>query len=509
MFEVKDIDLAGRIGILSSRNTSIETPAFMPVIDPIRQEVSLKEIQEIGFNQIITNAYLILKRFGDKAVKHGIHGILGFDGLIMTDSGAYQILEYGGIDVNQEAIVKYQIAIKSDIGVILDHPTGDVDFTEAKKSVELTLKRAREAEGIIINTDMIWVLPIQGGRHFDLVEYSARKSKQFKFYGMYGIGSPTVFLEKYRYDTVIEIIYRAKKHLPPGKPVHLFGAGHPLILPFAVALGIDTFDSASYILYARDDRYMTEFGVYRLKDLEYLPCNCPICSRYSIDEIRNMGKRERTRVLALHNLYVIERIIRRIKQAIREGRLWEFLEEVSRRHPQAYSAFRKMINYYTYLEKFTPRVKGIVRGIKVYSEESLYNPKIARFRDRSVNLRLPSPSIYNSRVRFYPISRNTECASSEKEFKVYYGPYIGVIPAPLCGIYPSTQFDYPTIVPNTIIEDLVLLLLRYISKLRSSGFRYITIMYDNNLEWSVKVIERLRILSTKINIEISPLNEDY
>ncbi|MEB3780601.1 MAG: tRNA guanosine(15) transglycosylase TgtA [Desulfurococcales archaeon] len=492
MFEVKDVDLAGRIGILSSRGKRIETPAFMPVVDPIRQELPLEQIRNAGFDQIITNAYLILKRFGERAVEEGIHGILGFNGMIMTDSGAYQILEYGSIDVSQEEILHYQIAIGSNIGVILDHPTGDVGLEEARRSVEITLNRAKEAEDLISGTDLIWVLPIQGGRHFDLVEYSAMKSKHFKSYGMYGIGSPTVFLERYMYDVVLEIIYRAKKHLPPGKPVHLFGAGHPLILPFAVALGVDTFDSASYILYARDGRYMTEYGVYRIEDLEYLPCNCPVCSRYSASEFRDMPREERTRLLALHNLYTINRMIRRIKQSIREGRLWELLEEVSKRHPQAYSTFQKILNYNDYIERFTPRVKGIVKGLRVYNIESLYNPKISRFRFKLLKLKPPPPSIYEGKASFYPLTRNTECSRSDREFTVYYVPYIGIIPSPLCGVYPSTQFDYPHTVPSNIIEDLASNIRSYISLLRSMGFTDINIYYVENIEWSVRIARLLR-----------------
>ncbi len=270
MFEIRDVDLAGRIGRIYTAHGAVETPAFFPVIDVYRQEVSVEEVRAAGFGQVITNAYLLWKRFGREAAEKGVHGILGFQGVVMTDSGAYQILEYGGVELSQEEAIEYQKRLGSDIAVILDIPTGDVGRREAEESVRETIRRAVEARGMIEGDERIWVYPVQGGRYFDLVEESARVGSRLGYYRMYGIGSPTVFLERYMYHVVVEAVYRAKKHLPWGRPVHLFGAGHPLVLPYAVALGVDTFDSASYILYAREGRYITEHGVYRIEDLDYL-----------------------------------------------------------------------------------------------------------------------------------------------------------------------------------------------------------------------------------------------
>jgi len=209
LFEVKDVDLAGRIGRLYTKSGVIETPAFFPVIDPVRQEVDLNLIKEAGVGQVITNAYLLLKRTGGS--RADVHKILGGEGPVMTDSGAYQILEYGKVDVDQDTILEYQKAIGSDIGVILDVPTGNVDRDKAEASVAETLRRARDALRVIdpANDETIWVLPVQGGRYLDLVDASAREAAKLP-YRMYGIGSPTVFLEEYRYDVVVEIVYAAK-----------------------------------------------------------------------------------------------------------------------------------------------------------------------------------------------------------------------------------------------------------------------------------------------------------
>ena len=78
--------------------------------------------------------------------------------------------------------------------------------------------------------------------------------------------------------SLADMILTAKKGLPLERPLHLFGAGHPSMFALAVALGCDLFDSAAYALYARENRYMTENGTWRLNDLDYFPCSCPRCS---------------------------------------------------------------------------------------------------------------------------------------------------------------------------------------------------------------------------------------
>jgi len=490
MFEIKDVDLAGRIGRLTTKSGTIETPAFFPVIDILRQEVSPAEIKEVGFDQVITNAYLTLRRFGEEAVEKGIHNVLGFDGVVMTDSGAYQILEYGRIRVGQDEIIRYQDSIGSDIAVILDIPTGDVPREKAEESVRITLERARQAIEAIKDTKPLWVLPVQGGRYLDLIRKSAREAKElFEHYQLAGIGSPTVFMEKYRYRIVTDMIAAAKEELPGGKPVHLFGAGHPIIITLASALGVDTFDSASYIIYARDDRYMTEYGVERLERLDYFPCECPVCTRYTPSQLREMPKRERTRLLALHNLYVIKKAIDRVKQSIREGRLWELIEETAAKHPRAYEAFRGFRRYSpALLAKSTPRAKGVVRGMRFYRSESAWNPRILLFRGK-VEKYLREAGVRNAILAPYPVSAE-ECprgAPLGDPARLYYVPYLGLVPEPLCGVYPTIHFDYPSDdPPEDVLDELVSYVVGAVGRL---GLHIVEIRGGDG--WRRRVAERL------------------
>ncbi len=521
-FEIRDVDLGGRIGRLYTKSGYIETPAFFPVIDIERQEVPVREVADVGFKQVITNAYLILKRYGWEAAEKGVHGILGFDGIVMTDSGAYQILEYGEIEVDQKTIIRFQQEIGSDIAVILDIPTGDVERSLAERSVAETLRRAREAVQLIKDdSERVWVLPVQGGKYYDLVEASAREAAGLhQYYKMFGVGSPTVFLERYLYDVVIEAVYRAKKWLPGGRPVHLFGAGHPLIIYFAVALGVDTFDSASYILYARDGRYITEWGVYRLEELDYFPCSCPVCSRYTPQDLREMAREDATRLLALHNLYVIASAVRRVKQAIREGRLWEVLEEAGRSHHSAARLLRVMRRYRSLLEAGVHRGRGRVKGIRAYGTESLGDPRLNSFRREALRTSVQALEKFKPReVAVKPMVTKLEPSECEKEATAsrdsmifFYMPYVGVFPTELCGVYPSIQIDYPGAqepeeVVDRLIADVWALLLEAVNR----GVKA-RLYFCASRDWSVKVAlaikERVEGLQTRLKAGVEVLGEE-
>ena len=149
-FEVRHSDLGGRIGKLNTAHGVIDTPAFIPVVHPIKQMVDVKLIKKMGFRAIITNAYITLKRYGDDARKKGIHRIIDFDGIVMTDSGGYQVLEYGNIDIGPIEMAKFEIDIKTDIAVPLDKPTGfGLEYSKAIKYVNQTISNVKETVEVI------------------------------------------------------------------------------------------------------------------------------------------------------------------------------------------------------------------------------------------------------------------------------------------------------------------------------------------------------------------------
>ena len=94
MFEVRYTDLAARIGRLETPHGSVETPAFVPVVHPVRQTISPQFLKKMGFDLVITNAYITFRHYGDEARKRGIHDIIGFDGSVMTDPAEKPLKTY-------------------------------------------------------------------------------------------------------------------------------------------------------------------------------------------------------------------------------------------------------------------------------------------------------------------------------------------------------------------------------------------------------------------------------
>ena len=117
MFEIIKCDLAGRIGILHTNHGKVETPAYVPVIHPVNQSIPLKKFKELDFDLVITNAYITKNHYGQEAIKRGIHDIIGFDSSVMTDSGGYQVLEYGGVKVSASEMAEFETKIKTDIAI--------------------------------------------------------------------------------------------------------------------------------------------------------------------------------------------------------------------------------------------------------------------------------------------------------------------------------------------------------------------------------------------------------
>jgi 7-cyano-7-deazaguanine tRNA-ribosyltransferase len=180
--------------------------------------------------------------------------------------------------------------------------------------------------------------------------------------------------------------------------------GNPLILSLLVAIGYDIFDSASYAIYAKDGRYMTEWGVKQIEELDYLPCDCPICLSVDVDELKTMAGEERVGLLARHNLYMIRREMNAIKQAIRENRLWELVQQRARAHPKVLeSLIRAFKDGWGYFKAVDPVRK---RAALFYSgEETILRPELRRALER-VRERLGCNRIPSALSETYPFGQS-------------------------------------------------------------------------------------------------------
>jgi len=447
MFEIKKSDLAGRIGILHTNHGKVETPAYVPVIHPVRQSIPAKKIREMGFDLVITNAFITMKQYGNDAITKGIHKIIDFDGAIMTDSGGYQVLEYGNIDVDYKSMAAFEKEIKTDIAIPLDRPTGfGLPKKRARDYVAHTLKVSKETLESSEKNGQIWVGPIQGSEYSDLVKQSTRALVGYG-YQMLALGSPVEFMESYEYQKLAKMIITAKKEIPDGLPLHLFGAGHPLTIPLAVALGCDTFDSASYMLYAKHDRYITEEGTSHLDEISYFSCTCEVCTRFKPKEMQSLSKEERIDKIALHNLYSIKSEVDRVKEAIHEGRLWEYAFKKAHSHPKLFEATPVLTNNTSFFIEKTPRFKE--NAVFLFAKEDQFRPEVARFHqivrkfktDKKTLVIVPDGGVrpfylsdeYNKLKRKF---------GSEKDLVQFcqYNPFLGIIPLELSDMYPAAHY---------------------------------------------------------------------
>ncbi len=383
VFEVRDWDAAGRLGELAvpRSGVTVETPALMPVVNPHVQTLDPGRLgPEFGAEILITNAYVLhgSDDLREEVLQRGIHDVLDFDGAVVTDSGSFQLAEYGDVDVDTEEIIQFQIDIGSDVGTPVDIPTPpDVGRERAERELAETQDRLELADSLETG-EMLLNAPIQGSTYPDLRESAARHADGTGL-DVFPVGAMVPLLNDYRYGEVIEAVTAAKRGLGTNRPVHLFGAGHPMMFALAVAAGCDLFDSAAYALYARDNRYLTVRGTHQLDDLDYLPCPCPVCATHDPDSLRALDGEARHERLAEHNLHVSFAEMRRIKQAIREGNLLELVEERARSHPAMADGYRALLERGEQLEATDPASKGTFFYV---SGDSADRPEVRRHHDR-------------------------------------------------------------------------------------------------------------------------------
>ncbi len=388
-FEVFDVDAAGRRGELTvPRGPSVETPALLPVVNPHVETIAPERLEtEFGVDALITNAYIVHDDddLRGEVLDRGIHDVLGFDGVVMTDSGSFQLAEYGEIDVTTEEILTFQREAGSDVATPVDVPTPpEADRETAAADLETTQERLATADSLSMGETLVSA-PVQGGRFPELREAAGRHAAATDL-DVFPIGAMVPLLNAYRYDEVVETVLAAKRGLDPDCPVHLFGAGHPMTFALAAAMGCDLFDSAAYALFARDDRYLTARGTRHLEDMATFPCECPVCTRLTPADLEERDDRDRENLLAEHNLHVSLGELRRVRDAIRRGTLLELVETRAHSHPAMLDGYRALLDHADELERSTPTRRDTFQYL---SAESARRPAVRRHHDRLDRVETP------------------------------------------------------------------------------------------------------------------------
>lgn len=355
----KDKKTGARLGKITLPHGTFETPVFMPVgtLGTVKS-MTVEELKDIvEANIILGNTYHLNLRPGMEVIKAagGLHKFMNWDRNILTDSGGFQVFSLQSIRkiteegvefrshlngeklfMSPESSIDIQQTLGSDIMMCFDECAPyPAERKYVEKSMEMTTRWAKRCRDAHTNRDTQALFGIvQGGMYPDLRKKSAEDLIKIGFDG-YAVGGLSVGEPK---DIMLEVLEQTTPHLPEDKARYLMGVGSPDYLIEAVLRGIDMCDCVLPTRMARNGTAMTSKGKVVIKnkqyELDFRPldekCECYACKNYSRAYIRHLMKSGEilgARLMTIHNLRFLTKLMEDVREAIKEDRLLEFREE--------------------------------------------------------------------------------------------------------------------------------------------------------------------------------------
>jgi queuine tRNA-ribosyltransferase len=376
----RDAGSRARAGVLRTAHGEVRTPHFVPLATKATVKGLLPaEVAELGYDIVLGNTYHLFLDPGHELIAGlgGLHEFMGWRGPLVTDSGGFQVFSMGygtvadeikgraprgperagkvmrieedGVRFRSyldgsekflapETSMAIQAALGSDLALVFDECTpfhADRDYTA--RSTERTHRwlrrcldwhRANGPDG-----QLVYGI-VQGGVYEDLRAESAQAVAESEADGI-AIGG-SLGAEK---AEMYEVVGWTTARLPEDRPRHLLGIGEIDDLIRGVELGIDTFDCAMPTRLGRhgmalvpdpEHRWRVDLTAARFghSDAPLMEgCPCPACALgLTRGYYRYLAKaRELTgmRLLALHNLAYVARLMARLRAAIGAGTLAE------------------------------------------------------------------------------------------------------------------------------------------------------------------------------------------
>ena len=369
-FEITHRSDRARRGRLTLPHGVVETPAFMPVgTRAAVKAITVDQLHTLGAEIVLANTYHLHLRPGDDLIARagGLHAFMGWDRLILTDSGGYQVfslaarrrLDETGVTfrshldgsphtLSPESAVDIQARLGPDIAMMFDECLSwPATHEQAEASMRRTLRWARRGRDRFLELaaggDPTVARPtpgqvqfgiIQGGTYKDLRDESLAGTLAVGF-DAYAIGGLSVGEPV---PDMYEVVDHTARQLPEAQPRYLMGTGTPADLVESVARGVDLFDCVLPTRNARNGQLFTRHGVLSIKNARYaedlLPpdpeCTCPTCQRYSRAYLRHLfvaGEMGAAVLNTLHNLHFYLDTMRRIRNAIEFGTFAAFKQE--------------------------------------------------------------------------------------------------------------------------------------------------------------------------------------
>lgn len=347
-----------RLGRLHTPHGVIETPIFMPVgTQATVKAMTPEELKDIGSQIILSNTYHLYMRPGHDLIEKagGLHKFMNWDKPILTDSGGFQVFSLGplrkikeeGVEfrshldgskhfLSPEKATEIQNALGSDIIMAFDECAPyPADRQYVKNSLERTtrwLERCKAAHKYPERQALFGI--VQGGMYKELREQSAREITAIDLPG-YAIGGLSVGEPK---EMMYEVLDYTVPLLPEDKPRYLMGVGSPDDLLEGVLRGIDMFDCVLPTRIARNGTAMTSQGKVVVRNASYAEdftsldpeCDCYTCRNYTKAYLRHLIKCNEilgARLLTIHNLHFLLKLMENVREAIREDRLLDYKKD--------------------------------------------------------------------------------------------------------------------------------------------------------------------------------------
>ena len=353
-FEVLARDGDARAGRLATAHGEVATPAFMPVgTRAAVKAMAPDELWQLGYRLVLANTYHLALRPGAGLIEElgGVGRFMGFDGVVLTDSGGFQAMSLAKLNavsadgirfrshldgsefmLTPELAVEIQERIGSDLMMALDECTPyPAERARAAASLELTARWAERCVGARRSSRQALFGIIQGGIYPELRRQSAAQITALPFDG-FAAGGLAVGEPK---EQMLELAALSATLLPAARPRYLMGVGTPEDLVAAVGMGYDLFDCVLPTRNARNGSAYTSDGRISIKQSVHARdprpleqgCGCRTCTRLSRAYLRHLyicGEILAARALTEHNLYFYARLMAGMQAAIASRTYREF-----------------------------------------------------------------------------------------------------------------------------------------------------------------------------------------
>jgi queuine tRNA-ribosyltransferase len=364
-FSISATDGKARTGAIQMKRGEIRTPAFMPVGTAATvKAMRPAEVRATGADIILGNTYHLMLRPGAERMARlgGLHGFMGWDRPILTDSGGYQVMSLSALTkmseegvafsshidgskhmLTPERSMEIQRLLDSDIVMAFDECTKNgCTHDEAAKSMERSMrwaKRSRDgfdAGGEHAERAALFGIQ-QGSLDENLRRISAEKLIEVGFDG-YAVGGLAVGEGQ---EAMFATLDFAPDMLPQDKPRYLMGVGKPDDIVGAVERGIDMFDCVLPTRSGRNGQAFTWAGPLNIRNAKFNEdlgpidprCGCPVCATWSrayLHHLVKAGEMLGAMLMTQHNIHFYQELMQGLRDNIAAGTLSTFTADFRR-----------------------------------------------------------------------------------------------------------------------------------------------------------------------------------